>query len=266
MDTSAWITLKNKTLTRDNTVKIAEQVAQEAREQLDLLEKQLDKTKDVANELKESLKNKISLFHNNLNSAKSEVHKAKDLAGMSENYWKKVEAARGYFVQEIESLFGVNLNDKKLNLSKEDVDLFLINAYSHVVAYQKELQKLQTEGDLRLRRALDAIRGSDQSDAVKAQLEYELDKERRQLNLQNQGKIMKIKGEADKQLREQLKKQIEAHTDHLKDSLEQKELEMRRVFARELDEKIANERASYNTQLASMLGKLKGMDGALKGE
>lgn len=78
--------------------------------------------------------------------------------------------------------------------------------------------------------------------------------------------IIKIKAEADKSLRGQLKKQIEAHTDHLKDSLEQKELEMRRVFARELDEKIALERASYNTQLASMLGKLKGMDGALKGE
>jgi mitofilin len=75
---------------------------------------------------------------------------------------------------------------------------------------------------------------------------------------------MKIKAEADKKLRDQLKQQIEAHTDHLKDSLEQKELEMRRVFTREMEEKIANERASYNTQLASMLGKLKGMDGALK--
>lgn len=41
---------------------------------------------------------------------------------------------------------------------------------------------------------------------------------------------------------------------------------MKRIFARELDEKIANERASYNTQLAAMLGKLKGMDSALKGE
>lgn len=41
---------------------------------------------------------------------------------------------------------------------------------------------------------------------------------------------------------------------------------MKRMFARELDEKLANERASYNTQLASMLGKLKGMDSALKGE
>lgn len=63
-----------------------------------------------------------------------------------------------------------------------------------------------------------------------------------------------------------MKKQIEAHTDHLNDALSNKEAELKRLFARELDEKIANERASYNTQLAAMLGKLKGMDTALKGK
>lgn len=63
-----------------------------------------------------------------------------------------------------------------------------------------------------------------------------------------------------------MKKQIEAHADHLNDAVSQKEAEMKRLFARELDEKIASERASYNSQLASMLGKLKGMDSALKGK
>jgi mitofilin len=177
IDPSSWMVLKNKTLTRDNMVRMAECAAQEANEKLAKLEQQLEKVAaNAPEELKSSIKNKINLFSNNLKKAKSEVYQSKDLAGMSENYWKKVEAARSYFVNEIESLFGVNLNDKKWNLSKEDVDLFLVNAYSHVMAYQKELQKLQTEGDLRLRRALDAIRGSDQSETVKAQLEYELEK------------------------------------------------------------------------------------------
>lgn len=63
-----------------------------------------------------------------------------------------------------------------------------------------------------------------------------------------------------------MKKQIEAHADHLSDAIGNKEAEMKRLFARELDEKIADERASYNTHLAAMLGKLKGMDSALKGE
>lgn len=40
---------------------------------------------------------------------------------------------------------------------------------------------------------------------------------------------------------------------------------MKRKFQRELDEKITTEQAAYKLQLAAMLGKLKGMDAALKG-
>ena len=77
---------------------------------------------------------------------------------------------------------------------------------------------------------------------------------------------MKIKAEAERSLRDQLKRQVEAHTDHLSDALSQKEAEMKRQFSREMDEKLANERATYNSQLAGMLGKIKGMDSALKGK
>lgn len=193
VDVNAWTALKNKTLTRDAAVEAAEQAALDARKKLQELEQQIEKNiVNVSNEAKAMLKNHIEGFNDHLNAAKLEVIKAKQLAGTSENYWKKVEAARGYFVKEIESLFGVNLNEKQLNLSKEDVDLFLVNAYSHVMAYQKELQKLQTEGELRLKRAMEAVRGSDQSEAVKAQLEYELEKERRDLNLQNQARVIFI--------------------------------------------------------------------------
>lgn len=190
IDVNAWTALKNKTLTRDAAVETAEQAALAARKKLHELEQQIENNVvEISNEAKTVLKNHIEGFNDHLNAAKLEVIKAKELAGTSENYWRKVEAARGYFVKEIESLFGVNLNEKKLNLSKEDIDLFLVNAYSHVMTYQKELNKLQTDGELRLKRAIDAVRGSDNSETVKAQLEYELEKERRQLNLQNQSKV-----------------------------------------------------------------------------
>lgn len=193
IDINAWSALKNRTLTRDTAVEAAENAALAARKKLNELEQQIEKNAvEVSNEVKAMLKQNISSFNEHLNAAKVEVLKAKELAGTSEHYWKKVESARSYFVSEIESLFGVNLNEKKLNLSKDEVDLFLVNAYSHVMAYQKELQKIQTEGELRLRRALDAVRGSDQAESVKAQLEYELEKERRQMNIQNQAKVRKI--------------------------------------------------------------------------
>lgn len=190
IDVNAWTALKNKTLTRDHAVEAAEIAALAARQKLNDLEQQIEKNVvEVSAEVKSSLKQSITSFNEHLNAAKVEVLKAKELAGTTEHYWKKVESARSFFVKEIESLFGVNLNEKKLDLSKEEVDLFLVNAYSHVMTYQKELQKLQTDGELRLRRALDAVRGSDQTESVKAQLEYELEKERRSLNIQNQAKV-----------------------------------------------------------------------------
>jgi MICOS complex subunit MIC60 len=81
------------------------------------------------------------------------------------------------------------LAEKKLNLTKEEIDLFITHAHSHVLAYQKELQKIQTDGEIRVRRAVDALRGADQSEALTAQLEYELEKEKRQLSLDNQKKV-----------------------------------------------------------------------------
>lgn len=190
VDVNAWAALKNKTLTRDTAVAAAEQAALAAHKKLNELENQLDKNMlKISGEVKDALKASITCCHEHLGAAKLEVMKAKELAGTSEHYWKKVESARSYFVKEIESLFGVNLNEKKLDLSKEEVDLFLVNAYSHVMTYQRELQKIQTDGELRLRRALDAVRGSDHTESIKAQLEYELEKERRTLNIQNQAKV-----------------------------------------------------------------------------
>jgi len=175
--------------------------------------------------------------------------------------------ARNYFIDEIESIFpGLSLADKKLNLSKEDLDLFILHAYTHVLAYQKELQRLQTDGELRLKRAIDSVRGDNDSEALRAQLEYHLEAERRKLAVENQKKIFHIHAESDKLLRLQLKKQAEAHADHIKDIVAQRETDLTRSFKRELEDKLATEKANYKLQLAGMLGKLRGMDAALAGK
>lgn len=150
-------------------------------------------------------------------------------------------------------------------MSKDDLDLFILHAYSHVLAYQKELQKIHVEGETRLRRAIDALKGDDHNEAVKSQLEYQLEKEKQVLSLDNQKKFFKIQAESEAKLRKQLKHQAEAHADHLTDAVTEKEKELRRIFNRELNEKLSVEQAAYKLQLATTIGKLKGMDSALKG-
>lgn len=266
LDTTSWVLLRNRTSARDSALKAAEDAAEDARENIEKLHRLLD-SKDIkcSDELKGKARENIAAYLEHLKKAKEDVYKARDLANYGEKYWKNVESARNFFIDEIESLFpGINLAEKKLNISKDDLDLFIVHAFTQVVAHQKELQKLQIEGDQQLKRALEAVRGSDQSEAVKSQLEYEIAKERRELNLQNQRKLLAIRAELERDLRNQMKRQSEAHTDHLTDALAQKEVEMKRKFQRELDEKITTEQAAYKLQLAAMLGKLKGMDAALK--
>lgn len=227
--------------------------------------------KDHAPEIVEKIQRNIKNINERLNTCKDELYNAKDSANLSEKYWRKVESARYYFVNEVEALFpGINLNDKKLNVSKDDIDLLLLHAHSYVLAYQKELQKIHIDGETRLRRAIDALRGGggddeNQNDIIKNQVDYQLEKERNLLNIENQKKISAIRADAEKQSRHQMKQQTEAHSDHLVDALQQKEIELRRVFNRELNEKLTIEQTAYKMQLASMFGKLKGMSAALKG-
>lgn len=178
-----------------------------------------------------------------------------------------MEKSRNYFIDEIQSIFpGLNLAAKKLDISKDDLDLFITHAYTHVLAYQKELERLQTDGELRLKRAIDALRGDNDNEAVRAQLDYHLEAERVRLAVENQKKIFQIRADAEKQLRQQLKQQAEAHVDHLNEAIAIKEDEMKRNFSKEMEDKLLLEKANYKLQLAAMLGKMRGMDAALQGK
>uniref|UniRef100_A0A1B0AF28 MICOS complex subunit MIC60 n=1 Tax=Glossina pallidipes TaxID=7398 RepID=A0A1B0AF28_GLOPL len=170
-------------------------------------------------------------------------------------------------LQEIETIFpGIDLTKQKLNLTPEDLDLFITHAYSHVLALQKELQRLQTDGELRLKWAIDSMRGDNDFDTFKAHLEYILESERRKLAPENHKKIQNIRAESEKELRQQLKKQAEAHTDHLQDVANMKESELKRQYTRELEDKMATEKANYKLQSAAMLFKIRGMDAAMQKE
>ncbi|XP_037729680.1 MICOS complex subunit Mic60 isoform X2 [Drosophila subpulchrella] len=264
-ENSLWTTLKNRASARDTAVATAERAAREAQEKIVACEIALSAAATAQNAKKvEAVRDKIKKLVDHIGNVKDELYRHKDTASVSDKYWRNVEKARNYFIDEIESIFpGLSLAEKKLNLSKEDLDLFILHAYTHVLAYQKELQRLQTDGELRLKRAIDSVRGDNDSEALRAQLEYHLEAERRKLAVENQKKIFHIHAESDKLLRLQLKKQAEAHADHIKDIVAQRETDLTRSFKRELEDKLASEKANYKLQLAAMLGKLRGMDAAL---
>lgn len=82
------------------------------------------------------------------------------------------------------------MSEKNLSLPKDDLDwdLFITHAYTHVLAYRKEMQRIKTDSEIRLKRATDALRESDQT-AVNSQLENV------SLALENQTKLFQTRAQ-----------------------------------------------------------------------
>jgi Mitochondrial inner membrane protein. len=65
-------------------------------------------------------------------------------------------------------------------------------------------------------------------------------------------------------MRQQLKIQAQAHSDHLADVLTVKERELERHFKKIHIERLEQEQSAYKMQIGAMLGRLRGIDDALK--
>merc|ERR1712110_695597 len=64
----------------------------------------------------------------------------------------------------------------------------------------------------------------------------------------------------EKELNTQMKRQISAHADHIKDVLEVQEKELNRIHERALDESLSNEHASHKQDLAQIKGWLDALE------
>lgn len=67
------------------------------------------------------------------------------------------------------------------------------------------------------------------------------------------------------ELREQLKRQSQVFTDHLDEAVKTRALEIERLLTRKFDEQLESEKVKYKMQLAAMVGRLRGLDHAIKG-
>lgn len=76
---------------------------------------------------------------------------------------------------------------------------------------------------------------------------------------------LKTMFESEKEIRKQLKMQSQAFQDHLNDAIRVREQEIERRFGRNFDEKLTEERCKFKEQVAAMVGRLRGMDQAIRG-
>ncbi|TRY63267.1 hypothetical protein TCAL_14312 [Tigriopus californicus] len=73
-----------------------------------------------------------------------------------------------------------------------------------------------------------------------------------------------LREEMESEMKHQLKRQSEAHTDHLTDALDVQRRELTRTFVRELDETLESATLKQREELAGIVGHLKGLQMALE--
>ena len=114
-------------------------------ETLKKLKSSIDDPKLEATEGQKTIVRKnISNILADVDDAKKKFDKEVANANISEKYWRSLKIAREKFHEELKILFpSININEKKLSVSEEAFDLFVLHMYHKVAFLQKELEKMQ---------------------------------------------------------------------------------------------------------------------------
>lgn len=182
LDPKIWDSLKSKRETKDIAIKEAETRAAEAVQYINKLKILLNKKDfEASNTTKEQVKHNIQKVQEDITKAKKEFEQERKISDITDKYWSRVQQARKFFAEELETLFPtIKIEEKKLHVDASDFDLFVLHAFSNVLFYQKELAKLETISDAKLQQAIDgARRGGNTELLTKAQIQQQLEKEKR---------------------------------------------------------------------------------------
>ncbi|XP_075232277.1 inner membrane mitochondrial protein mitofilin isoform X2 [Lycorma delicatula] len=265
VDPKIWPQIKAKSEEKEKLVAEAEMNAKVAEKSIHKLKASIENPKLIApDEMKERAKKNMQKILSDVAEARKAFEKERTKASVTEKYWSKVEEARKHFSEELEILFpNVRLSDKQLKLAEGEIDLFILYAFQNILFYQKELSKLETVVDLKLKQALEHSKAGD-PELVKSAVDAEIEKEKRKIQEDFQKRTLELKSECEKDIRNQLRRQAEAHNDHLNEAIALKEKEVERKLARKVEEKIIEERTKFKEELAGMVARLKGLDEAIK--
>ncbi|CAG9829577.1 unnamed protein product [Diabrotica balteata] len=260
-----WESLKSKTRSKHECVRRATEKAEIAVRDINKLKEIVSKPSFDADPItKQTIQSNITRVQEDIEHAKREFEREQKLGSVAEKYWDKVEKARQNFSEELESLFPtIDLSKKHLCVPEEDLDLFVLHTYAHVLYYQKELAKMETIVQERLRAATEVARQGGGEVLNNAQICEAVEQEKRRLTLCFQQQVLKLRKQHELELREQLKRQSQTFTDHLDEAVRRRAEEIERELTKKYDELLEEERCKAKIQLAAIVGRLKGLDEAI---
>lgn len=94
--------------------------------------------------MKTAARRNVRKIIDDVDEAKRKYTEELQSGNLVERYWKQIKTAREDFNEELQILFpNINIHDKKLSVSEEAFDLFVLHMYHKVNNLQKELEKLR---------------------------------------------------------------------------------------------------------------------------
>ncbi|XP_065207259.1 MICOS complex subunit Mic60 [Planococcus citri] len=262
-DYNIWFVIREKTEQKGKCIEHAEKMSKEAMQKLEHLKILLsDEKTDIDHITRTQIENNIKNVVNDLVYTKAVFAKELSDSSVSEKYAKKVEESRQSLSKELGTLFPSLLVDTDVLASDEELDLFVMYTCQLLNFYQKELQKLETIGRSKLNQIIEQAKAGNVEVADVISLEKEtLKRSFAQELLKSE---LKIKLEFENELKNQLKRQAEVYNDHLEEIVYLKDKENERKLHQNINEKVEDMKINYNKQLAKIIGRMKGLDMALK--
>uniref|UniRef100_A0A0C9REU9 MICOS complex subunit MIC60 n=1 Tax=Fopius arisanus TaxID=64838 RepID=A0A0C9REU9_9HYME len=261
-----WQRLKEATEKRKHAIQEAELNATEAIQNLKRLSNLIDDPQfDAPPVVKSAARRNVKKIIEDVDEAKKKYDDEEGSANITEKYWNKVKAARENFNEELQILFpNINIHEKSFSVNEEAFDIFVLYMYNRVNYLQKELDKLESIDGARLRAAMKSSGDLASEDKLNELICREVNKEKRILVEELDKKLLAERKTFEEDIRRQLKLQAQVNADHLKEMLEIKEKEAQRLINRAASEQAEAESIKYKTQLAVIVGRLRGLDEALK--
>ncbi|XP_043196760.1 MICOS complex subunit MIC60-like [Amphibalanus amphitrite] len=262
-----WSEVKDSADIKAQICKKADELAENAREYLDKLSSVVEDSRrnkvTATNDQLTPVQEALAAAYYRLETAKNKVAAALSEARVMDEFRQLVDESRAKFQQEMSSIVpGVVLGEKNTKLSEEELNVLLVHAYRKVLYLQKELARMLTVEQQKFSSALERQR--QELDAVlEERLSTELSRQHRQVELHHRQQLEALQTELENEMRQQLRRQAAAHSDHLQDVLSVQERELKLRFEMAHEDRLRDERQQYQSELAVVMGELKGLKDAI---
>ncbi|XP_050449745.1 MICOS complex subunit Mic60 isoform X2 [Cataglyphis hispanica] len=261
-----WHRLKNATEKRKEKLQQAEEYAKDALNSLKRMYNLIDEpVLQAPAHMKTAARRNVRKIMDDVDEAKKKYTEELHSSHFTDRYWKRIKKAREDFNEELQILFPkINIYDKKMSVSEEDFDLFVLHMYHKVNDLQKELEKLKTVEEAKIKAALKATGDEATQEKLDALICLAVKQEKLELQDQYAKELLVEQKKLDDEMRRQLKLQSQIHADHLQEALLAKEQEIQRMLQRDFTEQSDADSIKHKKQLAAMTGRLRGLTAALK--